>query len=149
MNLSINRDAVAGVVLGALGAFVAIYAYLSYPLGNMARMGPGMFPLLLGVTLLLIAIAIFLLSFLRQRHSIEVNLRAGGLILLALAIFAATVDPVGVVPSMMVLMVISYFAVPGRNILTTIILSAAVTALMVIIFVYIMNLHLKLFAWPL
>jgi len=149
MNLSINRDAVAGIVLGALGAFVAIYAYLSYPLGNMARMGPGMFPLLLGIALLLIAIAIFLLSLMRQRHAIEINLRAGGVILLGLAIFAATVDPLGIVPSMMILMVLSYFAIPGRNLIATILMSAAVTALMVVIFVYTMNLHLTLFAWPL
>lgn len=149
MNLSINRDAVAGVVLGALGAFVAIYAYLHYPLGNMARMGPGMFPLLLGITLVLLAAAILLLSLLRQRHSIEINLRSGGAILLALALFAATVDALGIIPSMMILMVISYFAVPGRSVVATILLSAAITTLMVIIFVYIMNLRMTLFAWSL
>jgi len=149
MNLSINRDAVAGVVLGALGASIAIYAYRHYPMGTMSRMGPGMFPLLLGCALVLVAVPIFLLSLLRQANAIEFNIRAGGLILLGLAIYAATVDAVGIVPSMLVLMVISYFAVPGRNLVETLLLSAAVTALMVVVFIYIMNINLTLFAWPL
>ncbi len=148
MIVNVNRDAFAGAILALLGAFIALYSYVNYPLGQISRMGPGMFPFMLGCGLSLIALIVLVKSFLQPKEPIEINLRASLFVLIGLAVFAILIDPFGVAPALFVLLVISSYAVPGRNLLHTIVFSAIVTAAVVFIFVVLMGLHLQLFGWP-
>lgn len=149
MIININRDVVAGIVLALLGAAIAAYAYVNYPTGSISRMGPGMFPVMMGVALLLVALGILARSLVNQRETIQVNVRAAIFVLVGLAVFAMMIEPFGVVPSLFVLLVISSGAVPGRRLLGTLLFALVATAGTVIIFVYLMDLHFKLFGWPL
>lgn len=148
MIINVNRDALAGAILALLGAFIAVYAYMHYPLGRISRMGPGMFPLLLGVALLLVAAVILIKSFIQASEPIEINVRAALFVLGGLAVFAVLIEPFGVVPALFVLLVISSYAVPGRRTVETLAFSAVVTAGVVFIFAYVMALNFKLFGWP-
>ena len=78
----------------------------------------------------------------------EINVRAAAFVLVALAVFAIIIEPFGVVPALLALLVISSGAVPGRSIVGTAIFSIVVTACIIFIFVYLMNLNLNLFRWP-
>lgn len=52
-----TRDTWAGVLLALLGAGAALYAWGHYEVGSVARMGPGFFPLLTGLGLVLLGLA--------------------------------------------------------------------------------------------
>jgi hypothetical protein len=148
MTININRDAVAGIVLALLGAAIALHAYLNYPVGSISRMGPGMFPVMMGSALFLVALGILAKAFVDARETIQVNVRAALFVLVGLAVFAVLVEPFGVAPALFALLVISCGAVPGRKLAGTIAFSAVATAATVVIFVYMMDLHFKLFGWP-
>lgn len=148
MTININRDAFAGIVLALLGGAIAIYAYLHYPVGSISRMGPGMFPVMMGAGLLLVAVGIFAKSFANAREAIQINVRSAAFVLVALAVFAVAIEPFGVVPSLLALLLISSAAVPGRSLIGTLLFSVIATAGVVFIFVYLMNLNLNLFGWP-
>lgn len=148
MVVHVNRDMLIGFCLALFGAAIAIYAYAKYPIGSIFRMGPGMFPVMLGCASILLAIAIALRSHGKQGDPIEINVRAAAFILVALAVFAIIIEPFGVVPALLALLVISSGAVPGRTIVGTAIFSIVITACIVFIFVYLMNLNLNLFGWP-
>jgi hypothetical protein len=148
MTIHINRDAVAGLLLLAIGAFIAIYAYVHYPVGQISRMGPGMFPVMLGSALVLVALAIVGQATKRHSKTLEVNVRSAFTVLLGLAAFALMVDPFGIVPGLVALMLISSLAVTGRRPIPTLLFSIVVTAGIVLIFVYVMKLNLHLFRLP-
>ena len=148
MKIHFNRDAVAGCFLSAIGAFIAIYAYMHYPVGQISRMGPGMFPVLLGSALVVVAIGIIIQSSVQRSETVEVNLRSACVILVALAAFALIVDPFGIVPALLALMLISSAAVTGRRLVPTLLFCIVVTGVIVFIFAYVMNLNLDLVRLP-
>lgn len=148
MIVHINRDTLVGCLLALLGAFIATYAFLLYPMGDIARMGPGMFPVMMGVILFLIAVAIIVVSLVQASEPVAINVRSASVILLGLAVFAILVDPFGVVPAMMALLLISSVAVPGRRPVGTVLFSLVVTACVVFIFSFLLSINLKLFGWP-
>lgn len=148
MTIHFNRDTVAGVLLAAIGAFIAIYAYTHYPVGQISRMGPGMFPVILGSALVLIATGIIAQSSMRRSEKVDINPRSAAIILVALAAFALMVEPFGVMPALLALMLISSVAVTGRRLVPTLLFSIVVTGAITFIFVYIMNLNLDLVRLP-
>ena len=75
MIFHVNRDAFAGVALAIFGAALAIYSYVNYPVGTISRMGPGMFPVMLGTALFAVAVMILLVSLVQQSETVEVNFR--------------------------------------------------------------------------
>lgn len=149
MIVHVNRDAVGGALLAVIGAAVAIYSYTNYTVGTIARMGAGMFPAMLGVALIVVAVAIVLKSLMEKREAIHINVRSGATILASLALFALMIQPFGVIPALLALVLVSSFAVPGRHVVTVLVFAIAVTAAITFLFVYVMNLYLPLFRWPL
>lgn len=147
MIVFINRDTIAGALLALAGFFIAIYAYLYYPIGQISRMGPGMFPFMMGIALLLVSGGIVAKSFLNAREAVAINVRATTVVLGALAAFALMVKPLGAVPATMALLLISSAAVPARRLLRTLLFSSIVTAAIVFIFAYLVGINLKLFGW--
>ena len=148
MIFHVNRDAFAGVALAIFGAALAIYSYVNYPVGTISRMGPGMFPVMLGTALFAVAVMILLVSLVQQSETVEVNFRSGLFVLVSLALFAVMVRLFGVVPALLTLLFVSSGAVSGRRLIGTAIFSIVVTAGIVFIFVYLMDLNLDLFRWP-
>lgn len=149
MAVHINRDAVGGMLLALIGATIAIYSYSNYPVGSVSRMGAGMFPAMLGLALVAVAAAMIVRSLKAPREAIVINLRAGATVLLSLVLFAVLVPLFGIVPALLVLVLLSSYAVPGRQLVPTLIFAAVVTAGISFLFVYVMNLHLPLARWPL
>ena len=148
MIFHVNRDAFAGVALAIFGAALAIYSYVNYPVGTISRMGPGMFPVMLGTALFAVAVMILLVSLVQRSETVEVNFRSGLFVLVSLALFAVMVRLFGVVPALLTLLFVSSGAVSGRRLIGTAIFSIVVTAGIVFIFVYLMDLNLDLFRWP-
>jgi hypothetical protein len=82
-----HGNLIKGLFLVAL-AFAFGIGSLRYPMGNLGRAGPGMFPLLVSCLLGLIGVAIVTRSFFSDRVRLEVNLKNIGIIIASLAGFA-------------------------------------------------------------
>ena len=61
-----TRDLVGGLALTVIGLFAAYYAHEHYEIGNLRRMGPGFFPVSLGLTLAVLGVLVALPAWFRQ-----------------------------------------------------------------------------------
>jgi hypothetical protein len=100
------KDIVGGLGLASLGVFAAVYAQ-RYEFGDLNRMGPGYFPVALGILLALLGLMIALPAFFRAGPAIKVNWKAYGLIMLSLVTFAFTLKTLGLVVATLLSVVLS------------------------------------------
>jgi len=91
------QDIVGGLAMMAIGLFVAWYAYHAYDMGRLARMGPGFFPVSLGVILATIGLFITIPAFLRPGSPIKVEVRNLVCITLGVVVFALLMRTLGIV----------------------------------------------------
>jgi hypothetical protein len=98
-----NRDFWAGMMFFGTGA-VAIAIARNYQFGSMLRMGPGFFPILLGVILILFGIYI-MMKGLRRNEKIQGSWSVRALILLPVAtiLFGFLVERMGFVAALLIL----------------------------------------------
>lgn len=82
-----NRDLLRGVCLIGIALLFGLQA-LRYPIGDIARAGPGMFPLLVSSMLLLVGAATVVRSMLVAGRPLRFSLKNVGLILSSLVAFA-------------------------------------------------------------
>lgn len=142
------QDVLAGALVGAIGLFVAIYAYLSYSIGSLNRLGPGGFPFGLGVIMAVLGVIIIVPALTRQGKPLQYELRTPFIILASLGVFALTVRSFGLVPAIFGLVIVSSLADrPIRPVSIT--LSCVVLSLMgYLIFRVGLGLPLNMFNWP-
>jgi len=90
------QDLIGGVLLVALGVFVALYSLQNYDLGTAARMGPGYFPHYLGWILAGLGVLIALPAwFRRTAEKPQVQWKNLLVVTAALVLFAFTLRPLG------------------------------------------------------
>lgn len=104
-----QKDFAAGVIYIVLGSAFALGA-LNYKIGEAARMGPGWFPLMVGILLALVGVAT-LVSGIRRSAAVEKikrpSLSTIGWVLGAVILFGLMLQPAGLVASLLVLVVVS------------------------------------------
>jgi hypothetical protein len=115
MNLTFvrNKDFWSGVMLLAIGLTALVLAR-DYPFGTSLRMGPGYFPIVLGVLLALFGVYFIVLG-LRSSALLEGHWSLRALIILPLSLvaFGVLMDRAGFIPALAVLVVGS--AAAGRD----------------------------------
>lgn len=104
------RDIVGGVAMMAIGAFMALYAYNEYDIGRLARMGPGFFPVSLGIVLSVIGLFITVPAFFRQGSPIKVEIKSMLAITLSVLIFAFLLRTAGLILATMAAVVVASVA---------------------------------------
>ncbi len=142
------QDVVSGSVVMALGLFAVVVA-LFYPVGSVARMGPGFFPLLLGSLLLILGLGIILFDS-KAPHtsneslvsSVVSRFRALALSIIAPIVFALLIEPAGLAPSVFLAVFISTFADKTATLKRATVLSVLITALCVLVFKVALNLSI-------
>lgn len=142
---SARQDLLGGALSVAFGGFVLVHA-LSYPMGSALRMGPGFFPAVLAGLIIVLGAALTLHGFkARFAHSRAViHLRPVAAIGAAVTAFALTLERFGLAPATIALIVISSFAAtPWRPVRTTI-LALAMTAVVYVIFIAILQMPFSL-----
>jgi hypothetical protein len=146
MNVHIGspKDFVAGLLFLFFGG-VAAWVARDYPMGSALRMGPGYFPLILGVLLALLGIAICIRGLAVRGEPIEpMRLRPLLLILGAVGLFAAGIEIAGIVVLTVVAVIVAAAAStesrPGEVVLLLVVL----LALSVGVFTYALGLPFKL-----
>lgn len=150
INGSNRQDIVGGLLLIAIGLFAAIYAYSSYRLGTVARMGPGMVPVILGALLVFLGGLLLVPALIRGiPTTISVEWRPLIAIGLSVFLFGVTVDRFGMIPAVVLIAVMCSFADNKLRPLQV----AALALVMCIVAVGIFNVGLgmpiRIFRWPL
>ncbi|MBR8654989.1 tripartite tricarboxylate transporter TctB family protein [Achromobacter sp. Marseille-Q0513] len=149
---AVRREWWAGGAMIALGLGTAIHA-ASYNVGSLARMGPGMFPMILGVLLALLGAAIVRAGYAPQAADEEAEAdatpdwRGWGCIIGGLLAFIALGKFGGLVPATLALVFISALGDRQHTVKSAALLSVGVTLLGLAVFSWGLQLQFPLFRW--
>jgi hypothetical protein len=140
------KDFWAGALFGAFGA-AAILLSNGYPLGTAARMGPGYFPLALGLLLLALAAILVLRSLvLRGPAPAMRNLKPLAIVLGSVFVFGLAAPRLGVALATVLLILIASSADREFRWKEAVVSSLILAAFTVAVFIY--GLGLQLPIWP-
>lgn len=140
------KDILAGLIfIGFGGAFAGIAT--TYEVGTTLEMGPGYFPLVLGLLLALLGVAIIVKGFIGEEGLPmgRVPWRAIALVTAALIVFGVTVRGLGLVPSVFLTTVLAGYAGPRSGLVLPLVIAAGITLVTILIFVVGLQLRLQLF----
>lgn len=144
-----TKDGLAGLFMTLWGLFVCLYALTQYQMGNLARIGPGFYPAVLGALLTVLGIVIIARSWWQSAETITVDFRTAALVLGSLCVAALVVEFFGVVPAASMLVLIASTASGKMPVWTNLIYSAILVAAVIGLFVFALRINLVLFRWPL
>ena len=140
------KDFWSGVLFVAIGAF-ALVAGSKYTIGTAARMGPGYFPRILGILLIVLGAILALRSFRLQGDAVPGwKWRPTLLVLGSVVLFGAIVKPVGMAISTVILILLASAASHEFRPKDAAISGVLLAALAVGVFVIGLNLQLPI--WP-
>jgi hypothetical protein len=142
MRIRSPKDFWAGLIFIAIGGGFVLLAQ-QYRLGDMHRMGPAMFPTLVGALLAVLGVVIALraLAFLGEPVP-RFYLRPIGVSVLAIVLFGVALQWLGLIAAVAVLVLVGAYAARDENLA----LAAVMTAFSVAVFVWLLGLPLPL--WP-
>lgn len=146
------RELVAGFLIAAFGAGIVVES-LNYQLGTAMHMGPGFFPLALGMLLIGFGIAIMVFDTRAARGRAEMpaplNIAWRPLITLSLSIlvFAFCIRRFGLAPATFASVFLSTLSERSTSLLRGLVVSVAITVLSVIIFQWGLELRVETFRW--
>jgi hypothetical protein len=139
------RDLATGALAIGLGLFGAIHASTAYDLGTFRRMGPGMMPMLFGVLMVVLGVAVLVPGVFREYAAPKISLRAPLTITAGFALFAVSIERVGLVPATFLLTLVASQADRRLGIVGVLILAAALSTLAVVVFVLALGIPLEPF----
>jgi hypothetical protein len=138
------RDAAAGAIFFAIGAAFALGAR-SLETGSAFRMGPGYFPLLLSVILMLLGAIIIASSFASQNQPLgPVPWRGLVLVLAAPVVFGLSVRKLGLAPAIVLTVVLAVYASRRSRLWLAAAMAAGLTIFCLAVFSYGLGLPLPL-----
>jgi Tripartite tricarboxylate transporter TctB family len=154
-----GKDVVAGLLFAAIGLATVVVAS-AYPLGTMRSIGPGYFPIMIGVLLALLGAGIAFqgMSFsgpadpaagdraARAEDDEGIAIRPLIMITLAVVAFGVLVRPLGLAIATIALVALSSLAGPEFGVRRVLLLSAGLIALSWATFIYLLGLPMTL--WP-
>lgn len=138
------RDFFAGVIFLLFG-LCAVLMGRGYPVGTARNMGAGYFPVVLGALLVLLGTVISIKSLMIAGEKLEnIGLRPMLLVLLAIGVFAGSVDSLGIVAATILMTVIGAAASPESRWREVVVLTLVLLGLAVGAFTYGLGLPFKL-----
>jgi len=145
------KSMIAGAIFVGIGALFSINSVVTLRLGTADRMGPGYFPVCLGIVLAVIGVIIIIRSIGKPSAAFDVvSWRAITLITSSIFIFCATIAGSGLVLSSALTVLVASFASRKMTVLKAVILSGTITGFMVAVFSYGLGVPVRLFgAWVL
>jgi hypothetical protein len=145
-----NRDYYAGALMTVIGV-AAIIGGREYPIGTLSRMGPGYFPVALGVILTLVGFAIAATARLTRSTAEDAPLppewRGWFCIGLSIVAFVVLGKYGGLVPATFAVVFISALADRENTLLRAAILALATVAICILVFWWALQMNFPLFGW--
>jgi hypothetical protein len=141
-----TQDLAGGLLLSALGLFVALYAQ-QYDPGTPARMGPGFFPQVLGWLLAGLGLLVALPAWFRRGNAgLDLQWRNFFLVLGAIVLFALTLQPLGLLLATFASALLASLAERGFSWRGRLLTAAGVAVLTAAVFIG--GLSMSLHLWP-
>lgn len=141
-----DKDVASGLMFIGVGT-ICLFLMGGFEFGTSARPGPGFFPIVLSVLLIVIGVAVSGWGLLRQAGPLaEIAPRPLILITSAVCIFALCIEPFGLVPSIILATFIATFARPNYGLLQRSLLAVSLAAVSAILFVVALNLPIALWS---
>jgi hypothetical protein len=147
-----GKDFYGGLLMAVIGLAV-IWQSRNYATGTLSRMGPGFFPVSLGVLLTLIGLAIAVVGVLSQRvkadpkPALPPEWRAWFLIALSIVAFIVFAKYGGLLPATFAIVFISALADRNNTWKSALLLALAMSAISAVVFWWALQLQLPLFQW--
>lgn len=145
------RDLTGGAVLVVAGLAYAAHSALSYDAGSLRSIGPGLFPTAAGGLLAMLGAAISINALIDRpalvRRAQHLPLRVPATILLAVAVFALSIERFGLLPSTLAVVAISALASRLSRARGVVLLALVLMALVAAIFKFGLGLLVPLFDW--
>lgn len=135
-----------GAALALTGLAVAGYAWTSYDMGSLRRMGPGFFPVTLGMLLAGLGTLIAIPAMGRPGQPRPFAWPETIAVVAALLVFGMALERLGVLLTTALTVLIASAAAPRRGLGWRLVLTVAVTALVWLVFVRGLNMSLPV--WP-
>ncbi|WP_438363055.1 tripartite tricarboxylate transporter TctB family protein [Nioella halotolerans] len=142
------RDIVAGLGLTLAGVAAAAYAGSNYAMGTVSRMGPGMMPVALGVTLAAFGLMISVPALFRKGDTVVLKPRPLVVMSISIIGFALMIETVGIVPAVFFTTVFATFSETRVRLGAALILGAGMTFATWALFIVGLNLPIPAFDWP-
>jgi hypothetical protein len=146
-----RRDYYGGALIVLIGALVA-YQANGYNIGSLSRMGPGLYPAILGVSLMITGVSIAFTASAREasdgstRHAPQ--WRGWLCITFGIVAFVIAGTFTGLLPATLLLVFISALGDRKNTLKSAIILSLIMAVVSVSVFWWALSLQLPLFTWP-
>lgn len=142
------KDIIGGSLLLVAGLMIAWHAMRTLEFGTISRMGPGMFPASIGLLLAGFGIAILVPAFFRSGAVEAIEWRSVLTVLASVAVFAATIRWLGLIPAIMAQIFISTLAEPKFRPRATLAMCVALPLAAYFIFSVGLDLPITLARWP-
>jgi len=138
---------IAAMIVLLFGVVVMVEAF-DHDMGTMLRIGPGFFPLCLGVGLLFIAVAIVFDPHKSEDDKLmHVSWRQVSSIAISIAAFALLIESAGLIPAAAAMICISALANPASKLKATIALAVLLPVVLGVVFVYGLKMPIDMIAW--
>ena len=141
------RDILAGGLLIAIGLIAAINASMSYPLGSLRHMGPGMFPAMLGWLLAGLGMLVLLPALFRTGQLPRPEMRPLITVCAALVAFAMCIRTLGLAPAIIATVLVSVLADNKLGFFGALVLACVLSLTAVLVFVYALGMPLQVVNW--
>jgi len=146
MRIRSPKDFWAGLIFIAIGGGFVLLAQ-QYRLGDMHRMGPAMFPTLVGALLAALGLIVALRSFALDGAAVpRFDARPIGVSILAIVLFGIALQWLGLIAAVAMLVLVGAYAARDVRPLENLALAAVMIAFSVAVFVWLLGLPLPL--WP-
>lgn len=127
-------DIWGGLALAALGAFSSGWALAHYEFGTLRQMGAGFFPAVLGATLAVLGLTVALPALRRAGGPLPVQQQTAAAVIASILIFGFALSRLGLVGATAASVLVATLPAPRPGRLWRVVLTAAVTALTVLVF---------------
>jgi len=140
-------DVLWGGILALLGLGVAAHASVQYDMGDLRRMGPGFFPIVLGVVLFGLGLIIGLPAWWRKTEAKPLAWRETLAVAASLLFFGFALDRVGLLLTTAITVLLASSVAPHKGILWRVVLSAAITLLAAGVFILALQMPIPVWPW--
>ncbi|HSP24347.1 MAG TPA: tripartite tricarboxylate transporter TctB family protein [Saliniramus sp.] len=141
------RDIIGGLLLMAIGLFFLMGA-LDMRIGEARRMGPGYFPMVLGIAGMILGALIVIPAFMRSGRLPGVNWRPFFAVMTAILVFALVMPRAGLLPAVFATVVVASFGDPRSRLWQTVLLAAGLAVATWVIFIYGLGLPMIVYRMP-
>ncbi len=149
MKVTVTKDFLSGILFMFIGLGTVIVAS-NYKIGNAMRIGPGTFPIMLGIVVALIGLAVTVRAMRNPEASEKIvswELQPLLFVVLSLIAFSLTIGTLGLIPAVVAVVIVGHFASREASFRELICMAVVLSAIVTGIFIYGLNLPIPLGFW--